>query len=373
MVLMGYCDACRGLPSHTNPLIACASCPRRFHAACAGVDAAQAAPWSCDSCAPPPTPPPTPPPVAVVDLSDGSGVAAHAPALAAALLGVGAVQLILPPALAALNARAFELWAEFLAKPEAYKAAFAIAEGAVADGYHARGAVAPYYNAHRSGVIYEGDALAPLLAGVDFEARVAEWRDACRALAAAVLDAVAGERGAPREPFAAGGAFDARRGGQFHVKRTHCAAADGAVLLPPHRDPSLLSMVNHVAPSPVAPGGAGLEIYGGGRYRPIAVAGVGVCTILAGSLLASVLPGVVSPKHRIVATFDADTPRLAATFFFQPRDDARICDLRAPEKARRGAPTYAQWRKKAYGRYYKATQSRLAKLESRGEPRSQSR
>ena len=147
----------------------------------------------------------------------------------------------------------------------------------------------------------------------------------------------------------------------------------GPVLLPPHRDPSLLSMVNHVAPSPVAPGGAGLEIYGGGRYRPIAVAGVGVCTILAGSLLASVLPGVVSPKHRIVATFDADTPRLAATFFFQPSDDARICDLRAPEKARRGAPTYAQWRKKAYGRYYKATQSRLAKLEARGEPRSQSR
>ena len=95
--------------------------------------------------------------------------------------------------------------------------------------------------------------------------------------------------------------------------------------------------------------------------------GSGVATVIAGSLLAAVLPGILSPKHRVVADFDDAQPRLAATFFFQPRDEAKIADLNdTDDKRRKAAPTYAEWKKRAYGRYYKATQSRLRKQQLEG-------
>jgi len=295
--------------------------------------------------------------IPVVDLR-GSELAAHGDALLSALRSVGAVQLLLPDAAAALNGRALALFSAFLRRPEAYKARFAIADGATTDGYHAMGALAPYYNANRSGVIFEDDALADLFDGgdEDFVAVASAWRAACRRIAAEALEAVAAAAGADAAPFAAGGAFDARRGGQFHAKRTHASgAAAGDVLLPPHRDPSLLSMVNHGA-SP-----CGLEVYVAGAYSPLPLAGPAVVTLLAGSLLSAVLPGVLAPKHRVVAGFDDadDAPRVAATFFFQPRDDARVGDLAAPNP--RAHPTYAEWKARAYRRYFKATRSRVAR------------
>ena len=305
--------------------------------------------------------------IPVVDLR-ASSPASQGPALAAALRGCGAVQLLVPSALEARNRRALGSFVEFLGQPESAKARFAIAEGESSNGYHAAGAahVGAYYNAHRDGVIFEDDELLPL-AGGDFLDAVAGWRDACRGLAAEVLAAVAVEVGAPRYAFEAGGPFDVTRGGQFHVKRTLRGGGGDAVLLPPHRDPSLISLVTHVAREAVARGGAGLEIHDGAAYRAVAFTGFGVATVIAGSLLASVLPGVVSPKHRVVADDDAfrdgADPRVAATFFFQPRDDARIADAADPA-AQRAAPTYAAWKQRAYARYFKATQSRLKKKQA---------
>ena len=122
-------------------------------------------------------------------------------------------------------------------------------------GYHSSGTLGRY-NAHRSGVIYEHDEAVPkLIEGVDFVAQVDAWRGAVTALARDVLGAVAARRGAPAHMFAAGGAFDARAAGRFHVKRTHAGAA--RVLLPPHRDPSTLSLVVHFSAPP-----SGLELCG---------------------------------------------------------------------------------------------------------------
>ena len=122
-------------------------------------------------------------------------------------------------------------------------------------GYHSSGKLGRY-NAHRSGVIYEHDeALPALVAGVDFVERVEAWRGAVTALARDVLGAVAARRGAPAHMFAAGGAFDARAAGRFHVKRTHAGAA--RVLLPAHRDPSTLSLIVHFSAPP-----SGLELCG---------------------------------------------------------------------------------------------------------------
>ena len=80
--------------------------------------------------------------------------------------------------------------------------------------------------------------------------------------------------------------------------------------------------------------------------------GPGVVTVLAGSVLAAALPGVPAPTHRVVADFDDDdrTPRLAATFFCEPRPDARMADVAGDTS---DAPTYATWRARSYKKYLK--------------------
>ena len=175
--------------------------------------------------------------------------------VADALSTIGCAQLLVDDDLRAHNAAASELWRAFFAADEAHRRKFALADGADSGGYHSSGMLGRY-NAHRSGVIYEHDEAVPqLVEGVGFVERVEAWRGAVTALARDVLGAVAARRGAPAHMFAAGGAFDARAAGRFHVKRTHAGAA--RVLLPAHRDPSTLSLIVHFSAPP-----SGLELCG---------------------------------------------------------------------------------------------------------------
>ena len=187
-------------------------------------------------------------------------VVASLDGVADALSTIGCVQLLVGDDLHAHNAAASELWRAFFAADEAHRRQFALADGADSGGYHSSGMLGRY-NAHRSGVIYEHDEAVPqLVEGVAFVERVEAWRGAVTALARDVLGAVAARRGAPAHMFAAGGAFDARAAGRFHVKRTHAGAA--RVLLPAHRDPSTLSLVVHFSAPP-----SGLELCGNQIYH----------------------------------------------------------------------------------------------------------
>ena len=265
--------------------------------------------------------------------------------VADALSTIGCAQLLVDDDLRAHNAAASELWRAFFAADEAHRRQFALADGADSGGYHSSGTLGRY-NAHRSGVIYEHDEAVPqLVEGVGFVERVEAWRGAVTALARDVLGAVAARRGAPADMFAEGGAFDARAAGRFHVKRTHAGAA--RVLLPPHRDPSTLSLIVHFSAPP-----SGLEVRTPRGWARCARAGPGVVTVLAGSVLAAALPGVPAPTHRVVADFDDDdrSPRLAATFFCEPRPDARMADVAGDTS---DAPTYATWRARSYKKYLK--------------------
>ena len=134
--------------------------------------------------------------------------------------------------------------------------------------------------------------------------------------------------------------------GRFpQVKRTHAGAA--RVLLPAHRDPSTLSLVVHFSAPP-----SGLEVRTPRGWARCARAGPGVVTVLAGSVLAAALPGVPAPTHRVVADWEEDdrSPRLAATFFCEPRPDARMADVAGDTS---DAPTYATWRARSYKKYLK--------------------
>jgi len=267
-------------------------------------------------------------------------------ALSEALERVGCVQLLVGDDLREKNEAVAQLCRAFFAMSEAHRQQFALADGADSGGYHGAGALGRY-NAHRSGVIYEtGHAVPALVAGGDFVDRVEAWRTATTLLARSVLQAVAAHRGAPAEAFAQGGAFDACAAGRFHVKRTHAGAA--RVLLPPHRDPSTLSIVTHFSAPPT-----GLEVRTRQGWARCSRAGSGVVTILAGSVLASVLPGIQAPTHRVVSDFDDDdrAPRVAATFFCEPRPDARMADVSSADTS--GAPTYQSWRGESYKKYLK--------------------
>ena len=84
-------------------------------------------------------------------------------------------------------------------------------------------------------------------------------------------------------------------------------------------------------------------------------AGPGVVTVLAGSVLAAALPGVPAPTHRVVADFDDDdgrSPRLAATFFCEPRADAPMAGVTGDADTS-DAPTYETWRRRSYKKYLK--------------------
>ena len=96
----------------------------------------------------------------------------------------------------------------------------------------------------------------------------------------------------------------------------------------------------------------GLEVRTPRGWARCARAGPGVVTVLAGSVLAAALPGVPAPTHRVVADFDDDdrAPRLAATFFCEPRPDARMADVAGDTS---DAPTYATWRARSYKKYLK--------------------
>ena len=183
--------------------------------------------------------------------------------------------------------------------------------------------------------------------GTRFAETIAAWRAAVGGLAAEILEAAAAARGAPAAAFSRGGAYDVARGGErFHVKETHRPpdAASDTVLLPPHRDPSLLSLVVHFSPAPT-----GLEVRVDGEWRSLPRAGPDVVTVLAGSVLSKVLPGCAAPRHRVVAAFGAE-PRVAATFFFEPRANAVVGDVCAATPG----PTFEAWKAKAYAKYLKA-------------------
>ena len=167
-------------------------------------------------------------------------VVASLDGVADALSTIGCVQLLVGDDLRAHNAAASELWRAFFAADEAHAASsrWPMARTAAATTLLECSAATT-----RTGRASSTNMMRRCLSrveGVAFVAQVEAWRGAVTALARDVLGAVAARRGAPAHMFAAGGAFDASRGGavscQEDARRRRARPAAGAPR-PEHAEP----------------------------------------------------------------------------------------------------------------------------------------
>lgn len=189
------------------------------------------------------------------------------------------------------------------------------AEGLCPHGWHDQGELPGKFNKHRRGYVFQADQ--EIVVASVYET----FRTRVHALARQLLADLAHDLGMDEWPF------DLIAHSQFHVKEL---VGDVDVAVPPHKDPSILSLV--------IANGPGLEVFENGLYEPCRHYGPEWCAVIPGSLLE--LYGVRALKHRVVKHHEN---RIAATFFFQPPPEARI-----------GATTYADWKRKRYTSYYKS-------------------
>lgn len=212
-------------------------------------------------------------------------------------------------------------------------------------GWHDVGGLSSKYNRFRRGYILQADKPIP-----DFVIDADAHEQFRRAIHTFVADRCRC------------GDIDMISCSQFHIKRCVGSDPQTKVAVPPHRDPSLLSLVIHSDSS------AGLEFWDPAlrRYAPSHHYGPDRATIIAGSLLGYLTRNEIpAPKHRVLLEQRPwQLPRLAATFFFQPKPDTVLRRLiLRPKAAPRlaltnddsGVLTYAEWKRRAYTRYYNAT------------------
>ena len=290
-----------------------------------------------------------------------------------ALCRDGVCQLAVAPELAELNRRVFALVRRVLQRPadQLQRHAIDLGAGTGLNGWHGPGGLSKN-NKYRSGIIFEGDRLWDLLDSepAAFVATVGQWRDAVWGLATQLLRLVAAELQLEDTFFEE--AMEVCSNSQFHVKRYHPAApGDGSgaahatpagevVKLFAHMDPSVLSVVIHDG-GPVQEGGRGLQVRAreSGEFLPLPRSGWGVATVFVGQILQRITGGLIpAAVHRVaVRPQDDALERLTATFFFQPTPAARLGPVPSPLVQASGGPgqaavTYAEWKEKAYGRYY---------------------
>mmetsp|Transcript_60405 Transcript_60405/g.168787 ORF Transcript_60405/g.168787 Transcript_60405/m.168787 type:complete len:437 (+) Transcript_60405:62-1372(+) len=314
-----------------------------------------------------------------------------------AVARLGVFQVALPSPLPALSAKAFALSAQFLSQPEDRKRCFGVGVeswsgtwcAAEPNGYHARGELGRRYNKYRSGFVFQGRTVFPLLSvcegcstedGEEFVTIISKWRACVWKVASDILDRLWAELlacGHVTEtacPLSPRGSMDMISNSQFHMKQMHSESqfhmgqtrsdndaevSDPFVRLPLHQDPSFVSLVLHESSEPL---GQGLEVLDDDSRSYVALphSGVGVATIFVGQLFhvllgRSALP-VAKARHR-VATLPKDMGkrRLAATFFFQPRPDAVLRPLVTSARPIEGdeVVTFGQRRDRAYARYFR--------------------
>ena len=352
----------------------------------------------------------------------------------------GCFQLRVPPQLEALNKAAFNASRRFFALSEEQKARHnsaaeecqkvnggsTTAPGSL-NGYHSKGGLSRY-NEHRSGFIFEGETVLDLLAESTvkqcvseskdrdkqgqtlFVEPIAAWRVAMHSLAAELLARLAVQLLGPahRNYFQDDLSFFGS--GQLHFKRTHFSKSEGAtqdprederikhILLLPHTDPSLISLVVHDCESSDTSqevGAMGLEVYRpeASAYEPLRFSGWNVVTVFLGDVLVKLFDvenpvlgtsyknelAAQAPKHRVALSAQDMTTaetngflseassafRHAATIFVQPHLEAPMrnpmASINPLSKKNAKFLTYGGWRAKVYARYYTRKGKRLAK------------
>ena len=248
------------------------------------------------------------------------------------------------------------------------------ADSAHVSGAHTGGWGAPY-NAAREGFMFSNGEVFGVGEGKDADDFETAMADAFRVALATARDTLAGIE---RRLVLPCGWFEITFGpladhAQWHVKRyrpecvsTH--ATDGKkVLLPPHTDPSLISVVVHHAPG-VNSGALGLEYLapqnGHGAWKQVPHHGHAVATVFTGSVMARITRDAFpAATHRVASFLDATEKdeRLAATFFWRPAPHAVLC---VPPSAKLPTPRqfkqtrFDTWCKKTAGRYERHAKQR---------------
>ena len=188
------------------------------------------------------------------------------------------------------------------------------ADSAHVSGAHTGGWGSPY-NAAREGFVFSNGEVFGVGEGKDADDFETAMADAFRVALATARDTLAGIE---RRLVLPCGWFEITFGpladhAQWHVKRyrpecvsTH--ATDGKkVLLPPHTDPSLISVVVHHAPG-VNSGALGLEYLapqnGHGAWKQVPHHGHAVATVFTGSVMARITRDAFpAATHRVACFF----------------------------------------------------------------------
>lgn len=222
------------------------------------------------------------------------------------------------------------------------------ADSAHATGYHPAASLNSLsrYNQYREGFVWsDGQKLSSRCNSTDDE--FTQATDELEALLSAIAEQVL--RGWERYLKLPCGWFQrnmgpTRQSSQWHLKRyvvlsQHAIDSkrqnDVFVCLPPHTDPSLISVVIHDRPGK-AQGSQGLEYHhraidGSFEWRTIPFTGHKVAVIFVGSVLTHITGGFFRAcKHRVVASLplmenDSDQrDRMAATLFVRPRGSTLV-------------------------------------------------
>jgi isopenicillin N synthase-like dioxygenase len=302
-----------------------------------------------------------------------------------ALRDKGCFRVPLSPSCSSLTKSVFRLFRDFDAQPVSVKQRHALTPDddglGLNNGWHGEGGLGNY-NARRSGYIFQGsEPIWNMMDNVSNYEQKAQgqgerfvevheaWRAAVLDLASEVARALARglELGGDLEGHLdSGGALDCLAAHQFHVKRCHYGDGDdndgdsvdppeSELLLASHIDPSVFSIIIHDVD------GNGLEFFDNAtrEYKDVGEVGPAFATIIAGQLLQKITRDEIKGiKHRVVATprTEATPPgprlRLAATFFFAPKLDARLQPLDKLGAKDKPALTHREWKQRAYRRYY---------------------
>ena len=253
-----------------------------------------------------------------------------------------------------------------------------------------------------------------------FVESIAAWRVAMHCLAAEILARLAVQLLGPahRNYFQDDLSFFGS--GQLHFKRTHFSESEGAthnprenerikrILLLPHTDPSLISLVVHDCESSDTSqevGAMGLEVYRpeASVYEPLRFSGWNVVTVFLGDVLVRLFDvenpvlgtsyknelAAQAPKHRVALSAqdmttaetngslsDASSAfRHAATIFVQPHLEAPMrnpmASINPLSEKNAKFLTYGGWRAKVYARYYTRKGKRLVKHQLQQQQQQQ--
>ena len=211
------------------------------------------------------------------------------------------------------------------------------ADSAHCTGYHSYGGLSRY-NQHRRGLVFSDACHTVEITGVpEFADAAADLFNVLHGVWQHVLRALAVSLELPTADWFEQNLGPTREHCQWHLKEYKSVAGvemtsndtnNNDCLLDSHTDPSLLSIVVHDRPG-VQPDGYGLEYFTvGGQWREVDATGHGVAVVLLGSVWNVVGPQFRKAcRHRVAASSNSHTTRVAATLFGRPASTARLVPL----------------------------------------------